>query len=315
MCVAAGNFAGGFLTYLFQFSRRKIRKGHFVKPRHSFFFSPTHDRFELRTFTLIHTAILLNSAGTLLLCFCYYYGNAAGLNMGLTTAQLSIFTLFYVISAKVLFNDRIYRVQKLAFLFLLVGPIVICLPLRHEKAAFSPIVSFASVMAATLCLAGKQLVVKYLITQGKRRFDLLVYLQFVDAALWTVVAIFYGALHQEIERNFLLVGLIAGLFRAVSNLLQANFNPIPEHNVLVISLHVILTCTILGQSLDAPSAISLGINLVGSILLSWGSMQSTVRAQETREDADVNLEDSFAAPYDMNTTMASFTPAVPKKRA
>ena len=86
LSISVGNFLMSFLIYLFQFSRRKIKKGHFVKLRHSFFFAHTHDHFELRTFLLIHLAIVLNGAGTVLLGYSYYYAAEAEINMGLTTA-------------------------------------------------------------------------------------------------------------------------------------------------------------------------------------------------------------------------------------
>ena len=130
---------------------------------------------------------------------------------------MSVSTLFYVMMAKVLFDERIFSVQKLALLFLLIGPSVICLPIIERKNILSPIVSFLFVLAATCLLAAKQLLIKYLISKGKRRFNLMVYLQFVDSVIWTIGALLFTILNDEIKEEYLLIGLVAGICRSGSN--------------------------------------------------------------------------------------------------
>ena len=165
-----------------------------------------------------------------------------------------LYQFFFAILAKVLFNDAIYNVQKLALIFLLVGPILVWIPIYGSSSYDNPILSYTFVLTGTFCLVVRSISIKYLVYQGRHRYNMMIYLLTVDSIFWTIIALTYEFTNEEpIPGKLIVLGIVGGVCRGGSLALMALHNPINEHNVFVIIIHVIQCYLMFDQTISTPT--------------------------------------------------------------
>ena len=199
LCLSMGHLLICGMLYLYKLAKRYFRKGSCFDLQRSFFFDRYMRQWDLPVIIVAHISIVGHAIGTLLLGYAYFFANKSMMNQGVTTSQMVVYLFFLVVLSKVMFKDVIFNVQKLALLFLIVGPMVVWIqPVYLQEDFLNPIYSYSFVLAGTLSLVVRSISVKYLVNRGKSRYDVVLYVLFVDSAFWTIIALTYMVSNKHI---------------------------------------------------------------------------------------------------------------------